>query len=209
MRLRRLDPMADAPLLLDWVRQDYAAFWGMQDCSLEQVQKKYRDVTARPGHQALLGWIDGQPGPACLLETYEPLRDRLASYFRDARASDRGFHLLTAPPRADSPRCASRGYYLLTAALEFLLREPQVQRIIAEPDIRNTKMLVLCQQVGFELGPVVHLPHKTAQMILLDRERFAALPRVPPAKRPSPVPPGRLRRQVFVGKVLRKLHLLR
>lgn len=210
IRLRPIDLELDAPVLHDWVNQDYAEFWGMKGCTVEGLRATYRSrIAKRPQHKLLIGSLDDSPEPLFLLEDYRPTQDVLGRYFKDARPTDRGFHLLVAPPGQRSQPLRSIGYYILTAATEYFFRDPEVQRVIAEPDLRNDKMLVLCQQVGYELGPVLHLPYKTAQTVVMTRERFATLPRRPPARAASPVTASRVRRLVFIGKVLRKLRLVR
>jgi hypothetical protein len=210
IRLRPIDLEHDAPVLHDWVNQDYAEFWGMKGCTVEQLRSTYRSrIVKRPQHRLLIGTLDDSTEPLFLLEDYRPTQDSLGQHFKDARPTDRGFHLLVAPPGQRSLPVRSIGYYILTAATEYFFSDPEVRRVVAEPDLRNEKMLVLCQQVGYELGPVLHLPTKTAQIEVMTRERFATLPRRPPTRAASPVPPQRVRRLVFIGKVLRKLRLVR
>lgn len=210
IRLRPIDLELDAPVLHDWVNQDYAEFWGMKGCTLEELRSTYSSrIAKRPQHKLLIGTLDDSSEPLFLLEDYRPTQDKLGQYYKDAQTTDRGFHLLVAPPGQRKHPVRSIGYYILTAATEYFFRDPEVRRVVAEPDLRNDRMLVLCQQVGYELGPVLHLPYKTAQIEVITRERFATLPRRPPARTASPVSTQRVRWQVFIGKVLRKLRLVR
>jgi len=210
IRLRPLDLERDAPVLHDWVTRDYAEFWGMQGCSLDELRASYRSrIAKRPEHKLLIGTLDESSEPLFLLEDYRPSQDPLAQHYKGVQPTDRGFHLLVAPPEQRKGSVRAIGFYILTAATDYLFSDPAVQRVIAEPDLRNERMLILCQQAGYELGPVLHLPYKTAQIEVMTRERFATLSRRPPVRAASPVPASRVRRQVFIGKLLRKLRLVR
>ena len=55
IRLRPLDPERDAAVLHDWLRRDYAAFWGMHRLTLEQVRDKFRAIVAEGRIEALVG----------------------------------------------------------------------------------------------------------------------------------------------------------
>lgn len=50
-----------------------------------------------------------------------------------------------------------------------VLADPSVQRVVAEPDVRNERSLRRTARMGLEPGPVVDLGHKQARMFFLDR----------------------------------------
>ena len=166
---RCLDPEADAPLLHGWVTQPYASFWGMQNAGVEDVVEEYSKIQSSGHHHALLGLDDGVP--AFLMEEYLPSLSPLAVLY-SVQPGDLGMHLLVAPP-AGPPR---PGYTaaVMEAVLERLFAAADVERVVVEPDARNTKIQVLNTRLGFEPAGLVQLPDKQALLSFCTREAFHA-----------------------------------
>lgn len=177
---RPVNPPADAALLHSWVRRDYARFWGMTEASAAEVQAEYTRIAADPHHQA---WLAHDAGtPAFLAESYDPAHSPLAGTY-PIEPGDLGMHLLMGPP--DTPR---HGY--TTAAfhslLLFLFQDPAVERIVVEPDVRNTKIHALNARLGFEPQSRIELTDKTALLSFCTRAQFqAASKRIPAYLQPE------------------------
>ncbi|MFJ9640100.1 GNAT family N-acetyltransferase [Streptomyces sp. NPDC101178] len=165
VRLVPVDPAADAVLLHGWVTQERARFWGMADHTREQVQEIYEFVDSLPTHHAYLALRDGVP--AALFQTYEPDADPVGECY-DVRPGDFGIHLLIAPAEGEG---AVKGYTdaLLTAFIGYVFSDPAHLRVVVEPDARNEKALARMVRVGFELGPEIEKPEKTARLAFLSR----------------------------------------
>lgn len=157
--LRPFDPVGDSHWLHHWVNQEYAFFWGMQGSTLTQVQEEYARLVTPDHYHVYVGEFGAQP--AFLLETYDPKQDLIGNYY-PATSGDRGIHLMMAPPVV--PSVPHFTWNMFRAALDFTYHHDHVQRILVEPDFRNKKMFALCERLGFVLGAVVELPHKTAQL---------------------------------------------
>ncbi|QCW78104.1 GNAT family N-acetyltransferase [Streptomyces sp. S6] len=166
VRLVPVDPAADEELLHGWVTQERARFWGMADHTAEQVRKIYEFVDSLPTHHAYLALRDGVP--AALFQTYEPDADPVGECY-DVRPGDFGIHLLIAPAEGEG---AVKGYtdFLLTAFIGYVFSDPAHLRVVVEPDARNEKALARMVRVGFELGPEIRKPEKTARLAFLTRE---------------------------------------
>lgn len=166
---RSLDPVGDAPLLHSWVTRPYARFWDMLGCTVEDVVQEYSTIQSSGHHHALLGLDDGVP--AFLTEAYLPDASPLAGMYA-VRPGDLGMHLLVAPP-AGPPR---HGYTtrVMDAVLERLFADPGVERIVVEPDARNTKIHLLNARLGFLPAGEVALPGKRALLSFCTREAFHA-----------------------------------
>ncbi|MFJ1787726.1 GNAT family N-acetyltransferase [Streptomyces anulatus] len=166
VRLVPVDPSADVDLLHGWVTEERARFWGMGDHTREQVREIYEFVGSLPTHHAYLALRDGVP--AALFQTYEPDADPVGECY-DVRSGDFGIHLLIAPAEGGE---ALKGYTdaLLTAFIAFVFRDPARLRVVVEPDARNGKALARMIRVGFELGPEIVKPEKTARLAFLTRE---------------------------------------
>ncbi|MGW3329148.1 GNAT family N-acetyltransferase [Streptomyces rubiginosohelvolus] len=165
VRLVPVDPAADAGLLHGWVTEERARFWGMADHTREQVREIYEFVDSLPTHHAYLALRDGVP--AALFQTYEPDADPVGECY-DVRPGDFGIHLLIAPAEGEG---AVKGYTeaLLTAFIAYVFSDSAHLRVVVEPDARNEKALARMVRVGFELGPEIEKPEKTARLAFLTR----------------------------------------
>ncbi|MFI7291010.1 GNAT family N-acetyltransferase [Streptomyces anulatus] len=166
VRLVPVDPAADLDLLHGWVTEERARFWGMGGHTREQVLEIYEFVDSLATHHAYLALRDGVP--AALFQTYEPDADPVGECY-DVRPGDFGIHLLIAPAEGGGPL---NGYTdaLLTAFIGFVFSDPARLRVVVEPDARNEKALARMVRVGFELGPEIVKPEKTARLAFLTRE---------------------------------------
>ncbi|MET9466884.1 GNAT family N-acetyltransferase [Streptomyces sp. NPDC006544] len=171
--LTPVDPAADSALIHGWVTQERAAFWGMAGADRELVEEIYADVDARTTHHAYLARRDGVP--VALFQTYDCAQDRVGECY-EVQPGDIGVHLLIGPGSG----VAEQGFTaaLLTAFMAYVLSDPSVRRVVAEPDARNDKAIARLRRTGFTLGPEVelpeidlpevHLPAKRARLLLLD-----------------------------------------
>ncbi|MBT2555437.1 GNAT family N-acetyltransferase [Arthrobacter sp. ISL-5] len=164
---RCFDPEADAQLLHSWVIRPYAAFWGMQSATVEDVVEEYSKIQSSGHHHALLGLDDGVP--AFLMEEYLPVLSPLAGLYA-VQPGDIGMHLLVAPP-AGPPRT---GYTaaVMEAVLDRLFAKDKVERVVVEPDARNHKIHVLNARLGFQPAGEVTLSDKQALLSFCTREAF-------------------------------------
>ncbi|MCU7823995.1 GNAT family N-acetyltransferase [Kitasatospora sp. DSM 101779] len=164
--IRPLDPDTDAALLHAWVTHPKAAFWMMQDASLEDVRTEYRRITEHPHHDAFLGLVDG--APSFLVERYDPARLELVG-LHDAEPGDVGMHFLCAP--ADTP---VHGFTrtVITTVMAFLFGDPATRRVVVEPDVRNTAVHALNAAVGFEVVGPIAKPEKDALLSVCTRAQF-------------------------------------
>lgn len=158
----------DMALLHDWVRRDYARYWGMQQCDLAAVRAAYAQLQASGHAQALLGHLDGVP--AFLMERYDPAHDVLGQHY-PVQPGDIGMHLLLAPPL--QPRSGFSRAVMLTV-LAALFADPAVARVVVEPDVRNDKIHRLNRHAGFIYQGEIQLPHKRAALAFCSRAQFAA-----------------------------------
>lgn len=164
---RPVDPDADAALLQSWLSHPKSAYWMMTDLDVDGVTRYFRGVAADPAQQALLGLAGGHP--AFLMEHYEPGHSELADVY-EVEYGDVGMHFLVPP--TDAP---VRGFTreVITAVMGFLFTDPRTQRVVVEPDARNTAVHALNAHVGFVEHGVVALPDKKALLSFCTREGFA------------------------------------
>jgi RimJ/RimL family protein N-acetyltransferase len=196
---RPLDAARDAALLHRWVNQPHARFWNQQGKSQGEIESIYRELLER-GQDLRLACREDTGEPLLLLWLYDPRHDVLGQRYA-VQPGDRGLHVFLAPvDRAVS----GMAYQLLSAALEVAFAEPWVQRIVAEPDLRNDKVITRFLQVGFQREGVVHLPNKNALLLSFNRQRLRAGFVSPPPRRPALRAWGaQVRWHIEKGRVLR------
>ncbi|MER6215776.1 GNAT family N-acetyltransferase [Streptomyces sp. NPDC001674] len=166
--IRPLDPFADAELLHAWVTHPKAGFWMMQDATLTDVEREYVRITAHEHHHAFLGLHEGRP--AFLMESYDPARVELAGLY-EARPGDVGMHFLVAP--TDTP-LSGFTRAVITTVMAALFADPATQRVVVEPDVRNTAVHALNEAVGFVAEGPVTKPEKEALLSFCTRAQFEA-----------------------------------
>lgn len=168
VRFAPVDPDRDAPLIHAWVTHPRSVYWQMQDASVEDVRDEHARIAADPHHDAYLGHVDGVP--AVLAEVYDPARSELADVY-DVRPGDRGMHVLVAPPDRPVPGFTDRA---MAAVVRLVLADPVVERVVVEPDVRNTAIAVKNARAGFVVAREVELTGKRAALSFCTREQFAA-----------------------------------
>ncbi|WP_134740936.1 GNAT family N-acetyltransferase [Nocardioides sp. 503] len=171
LRLERVDPARDSPLLHAWVVEDRAQFWMMTEHTLEEVREIYEWIDEQPTHAAYLAWADDEA--AALFQTYDPRAEEVGEHL-DVRPGDVGVHFMLAPPT--SRRSGFTGT-VVAFLLDTVFADPTVQRLVAEPDARNAKAVALVERLGFELGPVVQLSTKPARLAFFSRAAYESMPR--------------------------------
>ena len=169
MELRVLDPAGDAPLVHSWVREERARFWGMTDHTVEQVRDIYAFVDSLDTHHAYLVSVDG--APVALLQTYQPAEDPVSEVY-EVQPGDLGIHLLMGPVAAREEGFTDRFVAALGAVV---LLDPEVRRVVVEPDAGNERAGSRVRRTGFALGPQVDLGEKRAQLAFLDRATLEAV----------------------------------
>jgi RimJ/RimL family protein N-acetyltransferase len=184
-----VDVARDTTVIHDWMNKPHVARWWELNRPLADVRAYLSGLThLRP-------WIVAADGIRFgYVETYRVLEDPLRSHY-PVRETDVGWHLLVGPRQF-----IGTGVPLLLgrAMLAFLLgmhddagrrgHPHQGERVVCEPDIRNTRMHAYCRKLGFHPIGEADLPDKRALLMVCGRESFASLwpaDMAPPAQRPT------------------------
>lgn len=164
--VRPMNPNVDVDLLHPWVTHPRSHFWGMQGWSREQAAAEFREIDGNPHHDA---WIVECAGaPIALAETYEPEHSPLnGTYAREP--GDLGMHVLVAPPR--QPRSGTTDV-VMTAVMRWCFRDPDVRRVVVEPDVRNHAIHAKNAAAGIRAVGTVDLADKTALLGIATRAEF-------------------------------------
>jgi acetyl CoA:N6-hydroxylysine acetyl transferase len=156
----------DVELLHQWHQQPYVIpFW-----KLDIPFKKYKihlKNFLEDKHQTLyLGLIDGVP--MSYWEAYWVKGDVVENCY-NPHPEDQGIHLLIG-----EEDYLGKGYALpvLRAMVQFQFLASGTEKVIAEPDLTNEKMIHVFEKCGFEKVKPIKLPDKTGMLMYCDRETF-------------------------------------
>ncbi|GAA1742650.1 GNAT family N-acetyltransferase [Aeromicrobium alkaliterrae] len=171
VRFEPLDLDRHLELLHAWVTHPRSVYWEMQGASVDDVRAEYAKIAADPHHHALIGTVDGTP--AFLMEHYDPAHSELAGHLVHTEGYV-GMHVLVAPPADGAEPVPGFTDVVFAAVMQHLFDDPDVTRVVVEPDARNEAIRAKNVAAGFvELGEVA-LSTKTAMLSTCGREAFAA-----------------------------------
>lgn len=183
-------------LLHDWMNDPRVSQGWHEEGSLEHHRHYLRTIHEDPHQMAVLArWDDSffgyfefywakvcvlrsllrRPGPAPVPKAYRrhlAQEDRLGSYY-DAGDFDRGRHSLVGDVRFRGSHRVS-GWW--SSQIHYLfLDDPRTMSVVGEPRISNSTPSIYDLVHGFQIGPVVDLPHKRATVNSCPRGRFFQL----------------------------------
>nr|WP_026699760.1 GNAT family N-acetyltransferase [Salibacterium aidingense] len=157
----------DFHILHGWMHQEHVIpFWQLNQS--EEAFRQHLKKALADSHQSLyIGCLDGRP--MSYWEAYWAADDVIGGFYK-ARSYDQGIHLLIGPAEDIGKGCARP---LVEAMISFQFREePRTRLIVAEPDIRNDKMIHVFKQCGFEAVKPVDLPDKRGLLMGCRRETW-------------------------------------
>ncbi len=162
--VRAFDLEKDLATIHRWVNLPYAQYWGLLDSSPEKVRATYQEIL-ESGTRVFIGESEGKQ--KFLMEQYDCIRELDGHY--EGESGDTGMHILVGPPDEKIP-----GYTwaVFSTVMDFLFSDPNVKRVVVEPDVRNEKIHVLNKKAGFKYLKQIVLPHKTAWLAVCEREDF-------------------------------------
>nr|WP_209121411.1 GNAT family N-acetyltransferase [Alkalihalobacillus sp. BA299] len=149
-----------------WHHQDHVIPFWKQNFPLPEY-KAHLEKLLQDQHQTLyIGHINGEP--MSYWECYWAKDDIIADYY-DVRLEDQGIHLLFGPQKFLGKGLALP---LLRAIVAFRFQHESTKKIVAEPDIRNDKMIHIFKKCGFEPQKEIDLPDKRGLLMFCERTTF-------------------------------------
>ncbi len=161
-----VDYERDLTLIHRWMNEEHVIpFWQL-NYSLGEFANHLQKALAEKRQTLLLGSLDGVP--MSYWEAYWVQGDIVEKCYESV-PYDQGIHLLIG-----DKDYLGRGYSLpmLQAMVEYQFQIPETNKIIAEPDIRNEKMIHVFKKCGFEPVKPIELPDKTGLLMYCHREVF-------------------------------------
>lgn len=149
-----------------WMNEPHVIpFWHMA-WPAGKIEGYLQDLLDDPHVTPYIGLLDGEP--MSYWEAYRAADDIIATCY-PAEREDQGVHLLIGPPEF-----VGKGYALplLRAMAAFQFRHGPTRKIVAEPDVRNGRMIHVFERCGFEFQREIDLPDKRAALMFCRREGF-------------------------------------
>lgn len=161
----------DLRLVTQWMNDPaVAAFWELAGPGAATVDHLRAQLDGDGRSMPCLGVLSGVP--MSYWEIYRADLDPVARHY-PARPHDTGIHFLIGKV-ADRGR--GLGTLLLRAVADLVLdHRPACDRVIGEPDLRNTPSTAAFLGAGFRLSGEVELPGKRAALMIRDRALRAVL----------------------------------
>ncbi|MFE9247880.1 GNAT family N-acetyltransferase [Streptomyces sp. NPDC007088] len=166
LRLVPVELPRDLRLVTGWMNEpEVAAFWELAG------PPSVTEAHVRPQLQGdgrsvpCVGTLDGSP--MSYWEIYRADLDVLTPYYA-ARPEDTGVHLLLG---GAVHRGRGLGPVLLRAVADLIFEHrPSCTRVVAEPDVRNTRSVAAFARAGFRRTAELNLPSKRAALMIRDRQ---------------------------------------
>ncbi|MEU9998692.1 GNAT family N-acetyltransferase [Streptomyces sp. NPDC050848] len=155
----------DLDLITRWMNDPaVAAFWELAGPETVTATHIRAQLDGDGRSVPCLGVLDSTP--MSYFEIYRADLDPLARHY-PARPHDTGIHLLLG---GVADRGRGVGSALLRAVADLALdHRPRCNRVIAEPDLRNTPSVSAFLSAGFRLSAEVDLPDKRAALMVRER----------------------------------------
>ncbi|MBZ5213093.1 GNAT family N-acetyltransferase [Bacillus paralicheniformis] len=163
---QKADYARDVSLVYRWMQEEHVIpFWHL-NMPFAKFEDHFHKAITDPHQTLYIGSIDGVP--MSYWESYWVKGDVIEHHF-DNEPFDQGIHLLIGEKEYLGKGLALP---LLKAMVCMQFAEPNTKKVIAEPDIRNKKMIHVFEKCGFRRIKPVNLPDKTGLLMFCERERF-------------------------------------
>jgi acetyl CoA:N6-hydroxylysine acetyl transferase len=163
---KKVEFTRDVEMIHAWMGQDHVhPFWNL-NIPLAKF-REHLEKALKDEHQTLyIGFLDDVA--MSYWEAYRVEGDVLEKTY-EAAPYDQGVHLLIG-----DKKYVGKGYSLplLREMVRFQFQDERTEKVMAEPDIRNEKMIHVFTKCGFQsIGPI-ELPDKTGLLMACEREEF-------------------------------------
>lgn len=163
---REVEFETDAVMLHRWHHEPHVIpFWN-QNFPFSKYSKHLKALLADENQTLWIGAVNGNE--MSYFETYWAKEDPISKYY-EAAPFDQGVHLLFGDPAYLGRGLAAP---MLVTIMQQMFSDSRTARIVAEPDIRNEKMIHIFAKCGFSPEKKLDLPDKQALFMVCTREEF-------------------------------------
>ncbi|MCQ6275226.1 acetyltransferase [Bacillus sp. V3B] len=156
----------DFERLYTWMHEPHVIPYWKLNIGRDAYKQHLQTFLNDPHQQLLIGEIEGVP--MSYWESYTVEGDVISEYYSYDQ-HDQGIHLLIG-----ETGYLGKGYIypLLLTILKRKFEIKDTKRVVAEPDIRNEKMIAVFKKCGFQPIKEVNLPDKTGLLLSCERNVF-------------------------------------
>ncbi len=163
---RKVEFERDVDMIHTWMTEDHVhPFWNL-NIPIDKFREHLKKALNDDHHTLFIGCLDDVP--MSYWEAYWVKGDVLEKMY-GAAPHDQGVHLLIG-----DKEFLGKGYSLplLREMVRFQFQDERTEKVMAEPDIRNEKMIHVFKKCGFEPNGSVELPDKTGLLMTCERGEF-------------------------------------
>lgn len=162
----RVELEDDLERLHHWHHQAHVIPFWQQNFPLPKYKEHLHKLLSDRHQSLYIGYVNGEP--MSYWECYWPTEDIIGNYYQFEDA-DQGIHLLFGPAKFLGKGLALP---LVRAMTAFMFQHEGTNKIVAEPDIRNEKMIHIFKKCGFEPQKEIVLPDKRGLFMFCERSTF-------------------------------------
>ncbi|MGA9287937.1 MAG: GNAT family N-acetyltransferase [Anaerobacillus sp.] len=156
----------DVEMIHAWMNEEHVHPYWQLNIPIESFRNHLQKALTDSHQKLYLGLINEHP--ISYWEAYWVEGD-ITEQMYENKPYDQGIHLLIG-----DTDYLGQGYSLplLRAMVSLQLKEKRTERVIAEPDIRNKKMIHVFEKCGFAPQKPIDLPDKTGLLMVCERNQF-------------------------------------
>ncbi len=160
LSLRPMSPGMDMNIIYKWINEDCGGQLPLAGEEPDLFKEAFSSIQASDAVQIFIGMADDSP--VCEIELYQ-VRQHAISLSFDSRPGDYYLDLLS-PSSAHEHMTG-----LLHHSLEYFFSFGEVNRIMAEADIKNEWRNDLLKSAGFHLYKTLSMPYKNSNLYFCSR----------------------------------------
>ncbi|UOQ94307.1 acetyltransferase [Halobacillus shinanisalinarum] len=163
---RPFDLNRDFPSVFKWMHESHVIPYWQLNFPKEELFQHMKKAVHDQDQCLYIGLLNGQP--MSYWEAYWVKGDVVEGSY-PAEPFDQGIHLLIGEKDYLGKGLALP---LLRAMVNVQFRHKATQRVIAEPDYRNKKMIHVFEKCGFKQMKPIQLPDKKAMLMFCERDVY-------------------------------------
>jgi acetyl CoA:N6-hydroxylysine acetyl transferase len=163
---RKVEFERDVEMIHIWMTEEHVhPFWNL-NIPLGEFREHLKKALKDDHHTLYIGFLDDVP--MSYWEAYWVKGDVLEKTY-DVAPHDQGVHLLIG-----DKSYLGKGYSLplLREMVRLQFQDERTEKVMAEPDIRNEKMIHVFTKCGFKRIEQIELPDKTGLLMKCERGEF-------------------------------------
>lgn len=154
--LRAFNPVADLPVLYDWLHLEYPGALSAANPSLNGLATAYAAMLESNSIRPFMGFLNGVP--VCQIDFYKAGEHAISSYYKSS-GGDFGLQWRVGPSVTREQMAI-----LLRTCLEYFFSFPEVGRILSDVDAEDAWSNEVFRNAGFVFCQRIAIPYRTSNL---------------------------------------------